>query len=128
MVRFKLTSPGVLLILAVLAACGIFLLDTFFLRPHIDRQRDSALQEEAVKTRSAAEAALQEKQADLHRCAENLAGNADLVRFLLDCDDGKIDEASAQSRFLLGVMHRGNINLGCLVGPDGRVRVQWTGP
>ncbi len=50
MARFKLTSPGVLLILAILAAAGIFLLDAFFLRPHIDSQRDSALQEEAVKT------------------------------------------------------------------------------
>ena len=70
MVRFKLTSPGVLLILAVLAACGIFLLDTFFLRPHIDAQRDAALQEEAVKTRQAMQTAIRQEEADLRRCAE----------------------------------------------------------
>jgi len=43
MTRLKLTSPGVLLILAVLAAGGIFLLDLFCLGPHTEAQKWTAL-------------------------------------------------------------------------------------
>jgi diguanylate cyclase (GGDEF)-like protein len=65
MTRLKLTSPGVLLILAVLAACGIFLLDLFYLSPHIDSQKWAALREEGVRTQHGIDLALQAEQRSL---------------------------------------------------------------
>lgn len=122
MVRFKLTSPGVLLILAVLAACGIFLLDAFFLRPHIDSQRDSALQEEAVKTRSGAEAAIQQEQGELRRWVATIGSNGDLAQLLLDPNAGENDDLSA---FIQQVMKRTETRLAWLADPTGRVSKWW---
>jgi diguanylate cyclase (GGDEF)-like protein len=124
MVRFKLTSPGVLLILAVLAAGGIFLLDTFFLRPHIDAQQDAALQEQAVKTRRATQTALQEEQEELRRCAVSLAEDLDIVRSFSNpnpagASSGRLDD------FMRGVMDRVDISHAWLIARSGRVVASW---
>ncbi len=96
MARFKLTSPGVLLILAILAAGGIFLLDVFFLRPNIDKQKWAALRDEAVQTRHGTQLALQSEQLDLRRCAASLAEDLDVVRLFYDKSPrgpaGRLDE------------------------------------
>ena len=69
MTWLKLTSPGVLLILAILAAAGIFLLDLFYLGPNIDAQKWAALREEAVRTEHGTRLALQSEQRALSGAA-----------------------------------------------------------
>jgi len=125
MVRFKLTSPGVLLILAVLATGGIFLLDTFFLRPHIDAQKDAALQEQAGKTRRATQTALQGEQEELRRCAASLAEDLDIVRSFCNTNPagapaGRLDE------FMRGVLDRVDISHAWLTDRSGRVMASWS--
>jgi len=124
MVRFKLTSPGVLLILAVLAACGIFLMDTFFLRPHIDAQKDVALHEEAVKTRHTIQTALQEEQQELRRCAASLARDPDMVRCLYGPDPAGAS-GGRLGEFMRGVLDRVEISRAWLTDPSGRVVASW---
>ncbi len=124
MVRFKLTSPGVLLILAVLAACGIFLLDTFFLCPHINAQKDAALQEQAVRTRHTTQAAIQEEQEELRRYADNLVENPDVVRSFHNsssagASSGRLDE------FMRGVLARADVSHVWLIDPSGRAIASW---
>ena len=51
--RFKLTSPGALLILAVLSAGGIFLLDLFYLQPYLESQKEAAFREQAARAEGA---------------------------------------------------------------------------
>ena len=82
MTRLKLTSPGVLLILAVTAASGIFLLDLFCLRPHIDAQKWAALREEAVRTQHVTQLALQIQQKNLLVSAAAWGYTPDLLRSL----------------------------------------------
>lgn len=82
MTRLKLTSPGVLLILAVLAAGGIFLLDLFCLRPHLDAQKWTALREDAARTEHGIRLALQAEQRSLVRSAAVWAQSADVAGFL----------------------------------------------
>jgi len=125
MARFKLTSPGVLLILAILAAGGIFLLDTFFLRPHIEAQRDAALQEEAARTQHATQAALREEQYELRRCAAGLVEDLDIVRSFYNSNHdtappGRLNE------FVRGVMERADIRRAWLADRSGRVRASWS--
>jgi len=81
MTRLKLTSPGVLLILAVVAAAGIFLLDVFCLRPHIDAQKWAALREEAIRTQHGTELALQAEQNSLLRTAAAWGQLPQVARF-----------------------------------------------
>jgi len=69
MTRLKLTSPGVLLILAVLAAGGIFLLDLFCLGPHTEAQKWTALRKEAVRMEHATQLAIRAEQRSLMRAA-----------------------------------------------------------
>ena len=54
MEKVKLTSPGILLILAVAAAGGIFLLDLFFLRPQAQLQERTAIRSQATWVENAA--------------------------------------------------------------------------
>ena len=51
MVRWNLTSPGLLLILAVVLAGGIFLLDAFYLKPHLAAQEWDTLRQQASRAR-----------------------------------------------------------------------------
>ncbi len=56
--KTKLTSPGMLLIMAVACAGGIFLLDQFSLAPYLERQEASAHRERAVRAETAVRAAV----------------------------------------------------------------------
>lgn len=124
MARFKLTSPGVLLILAILAAGGIFLLDTFFLRPHIDEQKWSALRDEAVRTRHGTQLAMQSEQLDLRRCAAGLSEDTDVVRLFYNKGPAgpveRLDEVMRQA------MERCDIPQAWLTDPSGLVMRSWS--
>ena len=50
----RMTSPGVLLIIAVAVVGGILMLDVFCLMPYVDNQRDAALRQQSVKTEAVA--------------------------------------------------------------------------
>ena len=49
--RLNLTSPGLLLILAVALAGGILLLDAFYLKPHLSAQEWDTLRQQASRSR-----------------------------------------------------------------------------
>ena len=91
MTRLKLTSPGVLLILAVVAAGGIFLLDLFYLCPYTDAQKWAALREEAVRTEHGVQLALQAEQRSLVRSAAAWARSTEVVHFLERSDSNHLD-------------------------------------
>ena len=65
--RLKLTSPGILLILAVVSAGGIFLLDVFYLRPYVESQNEYALRQEAVQAEREARLATLSQEDGLFR-------------------------------------------------------------
>jgi diguanylate cyclase (GGDEF)-like protein len=56
------------LILAVMATAGIFLLDLFWLQPHVDSQKWAALRDEAVRAERAVKGALRCEAASLSSC------------------------------------------------------------
>jgi len=60
--RFGVSSPGVLLIAAVIAAGAICLLDVFFCRPHVAQQRDAALRGAAAVAQNTIQRALEAEQ------------------------------------------------------------------
>ncbi len=124
MARFKLTSPGVLLILAVLAAGGIFLLDTFFLCPHIDQQKWGALRDEASRAQQGTQLALQSEQLDLRRCAEGLVVEDDLIRAF--GDNGPRGSAERLDRLMRQTMRRCAVRQAWLTDPSGKVIRFWS--
>ncbi len=79
MTGLKLTSPGTLLILAVVLAGGIFLLDSFCLRPYVEHQRDAALQDQAIRTERVVRLAIQSEQQMLSRACSAWAREAALT-------------------------------------------------
>ncbi len=61
----RMTSPGVLLIVAVAIVGGILMLDVFCLMPYVDNQRDAALRQQSVKTEAVARMVLRDKESAL---------------------------------------------------------------
>ena len=123
MARFKLTSPGVLLILAILAAGGIFLLDTFFLRPRIDEQKWAALRDEAGRAQHGTQLALQSEQLNLRRYAAGLAENLDVVWFFYD--KGPQGPAERLDEIVRQTMERCDVRQVWLTNPSGKVLRSW---
>jgi len=121
MIRLKLTSPGVLLILAILAAGGIFLLDLFCLRPHIDAQKWAALREEAVRTEHATQRTLQAEQRSLSRLAAVWARSAEVTRFLHQPTSTDADA------FLQEVMAPAKVAWVWMTDREGRFLQAWSG-
>ena len=60
--RFGVSSPGVLLIAAVIATGAICLLDTFYCHPHVAQQRDAALRQAATSAQNTIQHALEDEQ------------------------------------------------------------------
>jgi diguanylate cyclase (GGDEF)-like protein/putative nucleotidyltransferase with HDIG domain len=77
--KLRISSPGMLLILAVTAAGGIYLLDLFFFEPHVSRQRAFALREQASRAESAARWAVRTEQDRLASLCGALAREGDLA-------------------------------------------------
>jgi len=71
--RLKITSPGVLLILAILSAGGIFLLDLFYLNPHLSGLEQAALREQAARAEYAGRLVLRAERSALIRTCAALA-------------------------------------------------------
>ncbi len=73
--RFKLTSPGMLLILSVIAAGGIFLLDLFYLKPVVESQKESAFKEQSARVKSSAAKGLRNLEEGLSNSATSWSHN-----------------------------------------------------
>jgi len=121
MTRLKLTSPGVLLILAVLAAGGIFLLDLFCLRPYTESQKWAALKEEAVRAQHGSELALQAEQNGLVRAATAWA-------HALAAAGGEAFDLDGADRFLRSTMARTVVEQAWIADAAGNVLGVWHGP
>jgi diguanylate cyclase (GGDEF)-like protein len=120
MTRLKLTSPGVLLILAVLAACGIFLLDLFYLSPHIDSQKWAALRDEAVRAQHGIDLALQAEQRSLASAAAAWSPACQAAAAAPKDQAGRLDAAVRQA------MARPGIDWAWLASAAGAVRKVWS--
>ena len=119
----KLTSPGVLLIVAVLAAGGIFLLDAFYLQPHVTGQRDAALREQATKTASSGRLALQAEEASLLSICSTWAQNGEIA--------GLIGNSTCEKRFAAladKIFCDKQVELAWLSDRKGKIAVTWTCP
>jgi diguanylate cyclase (GGDEF)-like protein len=79
--RIRLTSPGLLLILAVVAAGGIFLLDMFYLQPNAESQEQASLRDQLNRTEQTARLLLDSEQNSLLQISNSLCDDDDLRRF-----------------------------------------------
>ena len=120
MLRLKLTSPGVLLIVAVLCAGGVCLLDTFYLRPYVADEKDTALREFAVRAEGAGRQALQLEQDALLRSCRAWAGGGKLAGILTGPDPRHQFKAFAADAFGPAV------SLGWLLDEGGRIVSVWS--
>jgi diguanylate cyclase (GGDEF)-like protein len=111
-----LTSPGLLLIVAVLAAGGIFLLDAFYLSPHLNRLQEGALREQAGKAAAGGRLAILAEQRELGALG---AGWAHDMRSIGDaCKEDFADFAASR------LPSRG-VQAAWVSDPSGRVVESW---
>jgi len=80
--RLKLTSPGALLIAAVILAGGILLLDVFCLKPYVAKQKNAALREQAIKVEQAVRLSIRDRQQGLGSACAAWAKRDDAGVFL----------------------------------------------
>ena len=119
MIRFKLTSPGVLLILAVLAAGGIFLLDLFCFQPHVDAQKWAALREVAAQTERAAQLSLRAEQQRLLQSSRAWAQDPLILHFIRDPSAGGSGGLLAKS------VRLAEVDLAWISDSSGRLLGHW---
>ena len=119
--RLKLTSPGVLLILAVLAAGGIFLLDLFYLHPHVTTQKDAALRELAGRTAASGRLAMRSEGTELFSTCTAWAQNPVIARLLTDPDPHKRFWSFALREF-----DGENVDLAWLTTRTGQPHAAWS--
>ena len=117
----KLTSPGILLIVAVIAASGIFLLDGFYLRPHVADREQAALQDEANTTRSAVMLVMRAQQRGLRGACIAWGKSIDPDRFLTASDGGRGFRLEAQK-----ALSSTQADLAWISGPRGRTIGFWS--
>ncbi len=108
--RLRLTSPGILLIFAVLAAGGIFLLDAFYIRPRMRSQQTAALCEQGVRAQAVLQQSLSQQR---RRMRETAAAAA--------------EEFRPQRRDLsLELLRLGGAHLAWLTDAAGSLRASWS--
>ena len=116
--KLKLTSPGVLLIFAVVAACGIFLLDLFYLAPHVASQASPALQEEFAGARRTVGVGLGSKVEGLARLGDALSRSAQFA---------SPDAAAGGGHTVDKALSAGRAGLVLLTDGAGRIVRVWSG-
>lgn len=112
MSRLKLTSPGVLLILAVALAGGIIVLDMLYLQPYVETQKTSALRERAALAQTALHQAISAEEERLAVAAISLSDRPELKRGALP-----VNIAPRLARL--------DGRAAWLAGPDGTLRALW---
>jgi len=115
----NLTSPGIILILAILSSGGIFLLDRFALRPHITAQESSALRQRAVRTEQAAREVMAAQQLALREAVLALACSEQAQR--LAASGAGQDEFA---RFASASLGQSSVDLAWICDSSGG-RIKW---
>jgi len=129
--RLKVTSPGVLLILAVLAAGGIFLLDVFYLRPHVESQKWAALREQALRAEHTTRAALGREEASLLGACVTLSATEPIRRAVLSEPAEEVSKRNTlrlepqSDALLLRAMYPLEIDLVFSTSPSGVIGRMW---
>jgi len=116
----NLTTPGMLLIAAVLAVGGIFLLDTFHLAPLVNRQRHTALREQAARAASAGRTALTAEKARLQASCSAWARNVDAAAAVTAGPSPRRFDA-----FLQAELNDGQADLAWATDASGNVTAYW---
>ncbi|MFB3890816.1 MAG: diguanylate cyclase [Phycisphaerae bacterium] len=119
--KTRLTSSGILLILAVTAAGGIFLLDLFYLRPRARVQEWSALREQAGRAQSAAKLVLSSQQEGLRRVSRAALRSTEVVEMMLDKTDEPMTAAVVHQ-----MLESAGADQAWLVDPHGSLSGFWT--
>lgn len=119
--RFKLTSPGMLLILSVIAAGGIFLLDLFYLKPVVEVQKESAFKEQSARVRSSAAKGLRNLEDGLANSATSWSHNS-ITHSLLA---GQTVPGGFKG-FAKRVLDSSNADVVWLTGSDGKLVDTWS--
>jgi len=114
--RLRMTSPGILLILAVVAAGGILLLDASYLRPNVESHKWAALREQALRAENAARLALRAEEEGLHHACAAWAQTQQVGAFLKtrtspDKVDAFIRQALASSEVDIAWLCDANANV-----------------
>ncbi len=120
--NFSITTPGVLLIGAIIAASGIFLLDLFYLQPLVETQRWSALQERAYQAKNVIDLAISDRQGELLVTAEILANDPAVIHVDDSCDVKKTLPENGYS-----VLCPLKPDLSWWTDADGKVLSHWPG-
>lgn len=121
MKTLRITSPGVLLIAAVVAAGGILLLDVFFLRPYVENQKWIALRDRAAKAEHVVQMAFYNREASLRNAGSVWIKGGQVRRFLSDKPPAEpFEHLAAQALAETGA------ELAWLTGPNQQVLGLWT--
>lgn len=118
--RLNLTSPGMLLIAAVLASGGILVLDTFYLAPHVDQQHDTALQEYAARSANTGRIALTGEKARLQVACSAWAHDSEARTVF---EPGRV--RSGFDAFVEAQLADGQADLAWAIDTEGRVTALW---
>jgi len=118
--RLKLTSPGILLILAVVAAGGIFLLDLFYLSPYVTGQKESAFKERAAEAEASANQGFALQKQHLARAVEVRGAHPSLRRAL------HAEDAAEFAAFCDEAFAPLEIDLAWLTTPSGDPLAAWS--
>jgi len=123
MTRLKLTSPGVLLIVATALTGGILLLDGFYLRPYVTAQKECALREQAVRTERTVRHAIRSEQNALAAVCAGLAGSPEARGFF---EAGTTEEDFRT--FARRSLSESGTTMAWLTDPAGRIAAVWSRP
>ncbi len=117
----KVTSLGMLLVVAIVAAGGIVLLDTFYLRPHIETQKWTALQERVALVEQAVQSTLKAEEDSLLNAGAVCADSPEIKRFL-----GPNAPAGSFKDFAELAFGRTNVDTAWLTDASGRTVGSWS--
>ena len=116
----RLTSPGLLLIFAIVAGGGIYLVDLFFLRPHVTSQEEAALCDQAAEVEQSVGLVLASQHNVLHRFCSDWVLRAKLKSLLRAGMSQKEFAAFAREAFAPA-----GIDLACIQDRSHRSVLTW---
>jgi diguanylate cyclase (GGDEF)-like protein len=120
--QIQLTSPTILLLLAAVAAVGIFITNALYLRPHVFEQERSALQNKANQMRSQVQLALAGKQDTLNQVVTTNAHGA---------GHSYTDGSDAENQFVQWAnkaVSDSNLDMVWMTDSAGKIIARWSRP
>jgi len=114
--NFKVTSIGVLLIVAILSAGGIFILDLFYLVPRLERLKWASLQEHGSRARNAIQVSLHSEKHSLKTACSVLADISEYAK----CPE--VEKITELPHCLQEVLLAGEVDIAWYGDENGRVK------